>query len=206
MRAKRSLPEAPPNRQEGVVGSQHRRVFRTRRQVRALQMAGDLALPKRQGFFNGRQCVRLLGQHHLARDRFHVGVHQIDLHAETPQQPLQERRALERGLSAADEHELAGEPPGALFRDLLNGIGAVGGPFSFADLLLDFVQRQQRQREPPVPRQRALDRIHHLVQRYVGNLGELSRKQLQNVARRRTKVLAHGKKGAGKVFGDKQVG
>ena len=169
-RPQEPLPEATPYRQEGVVRHEDVAVLGAMRDLGADEVPGDLPDVVGEHVIDAADLVGLLGQDDLADDGLDVGVGQLDLHGEAPHQLLEHGGARQRGLARADEEQAPAELLAAGLGDLLDEVVA---RLVLADVLLDLVEADQRERELAVDGEGVADGVDHLLGRDVGGLGEL---------------------------------
>ena len=158
--AQRVFPEPPPDRQDGIVLGEIRHVVLAMPNAGAGQMPGNFAKVRLHDLLDLADGVRLLGENHLSDDGVHIGVREFDADREAAFQLLEVRGARDCCLTRADEEQFAGDVLAAGFDYLLD----FERPLAvFANVLLNFVEHDQGEREFPVPGQRLANRLQHVV-------------------------------------------
>ena len=139
------LPEAPAGSQKRVVAHMVVAVLGAHRQTRPVQVSRHLARVVFEHLLDGRSRRGALPQQHLARDRLHLGVGELDGRAEAVAEPLQRLRARgKRGLARGDEEHAAVEPRLKRLGKLGDGRRAV---LRLVDVLLHLVEHEDGRRD-----------------------------------------------------------
>ena len=154
------FPEPPPNRKDRVVLGEMRHVVLTMPDAGVRQVPGHLAKVGLHDFLDLADSVRFLGENDLPNHCIHIGVGKLDANREPAFQLFEIGGARDCRLARADEEQFAANVLAAGFNDLLD----LNGPLAvFPDVLLDFVEYDQGQRELTVLGQCLANSLQHVV-------------------------------------------
>ena len=201
--AQNAFPKPPPHRQNRVVLHQQLPIAAGESDLRRCQLPLDLAAAVFEQFLEAVDGGGFLLQHHLAGDLLDIRVLQLNRHREPALQPLKQGNAGQGVLSRGHEHDVGTQAGAALFLDVLHGFGAIR---AVADVLLHFVQHDQRAGQLASVADRLLDLGDHLLDGDVGLLGELLFQQQLHVTGLVGKRRSFSQDGFGDGVGQVEVG